>query len=263
MAADRVRYAVQDGIATLTLNDPARLNALSLPLLRGALAAVQRTADDRSVRVLVLRAAGRAFCAGADLSRLQDAERAAAHIDELMAQGGNPLVRALREVPVPVLSVVHGVAAGGGVGIALAADVVLAARSASFVLPFVPALGLVPDMGAVQAMQRTLGAARTAGLCLLGERLTAEQAAAQGLIWACVDDAALEQEAGRISARLASLPPHGVVELRALQRHAACSGLAEQLEYERDRQVALAAGPWFAEGVQAFLDKRKPVFPGR
>ena len=263
MAAAPVRFALHDGIATLTLDDPARLNPLSMPLLQAALAAVQRVADDRSVRVLVLRAAGRAFSAGADLSELADPQQAPGHIDRLMTRGGNPLVRSLREAPVPVLSVVQGIAAGGGVGIALAADVVIAARSASFMLPFVPALGLVPDMGAVWAMQRALGPARTAGLCLLGDRLSAEQAAQQGLIWACVDDDALDAEAAHLAARLAALPAHAATELRALQREAEHNDLPAQLAYEHRRQVALAAGGCFAEGVDAFLHKRRPRFPGR
>lgn len=263
MAVEPVLYAAQDGVATLTLNDPARLNPLSMPLLQAALAALRRVDEDRSVRVLVLRATGRAFSAGADLSALADAQQAPAQIDQLMGQGGNPVVLALRSAPVPVLSVVQGIAAGGGVGIALAADVVIAARSASFMLPFVPALGLVPDMGAVWSMQRALGPARTAGLCLLGDRLGAEQAAQQGLIWACIDDAALDAEAARLAARLAALPAHAATEMRALQRQAEHDDLAAQLAYERRRQVALAAGGCFAEGVSAFLRKRRPRFAGR
>lgn len=250
----------QGSVATLTLNDPARLNMLTLAMVNAALAEVQRVAADASIRVLVLRAAGRVFCAGADLAALSDAATAPALINEMMAEGGNPLVLALRGLPVPVLAIVQGAAAGGGVGLALAADVVVAAQSASFALPFVPMLGLVPDMGAAWRMQRVLGEARTAALSLLGERLSAEQAAQWGLIWACVDDAALEAEAARLTERLAALPAHGIVEVRALLDEARRRELPSQLDYERQRQQALAAGPAFAEGVQAFLHKRRPDF---
>jgi 2-(1,2-epoxy-1,2-dihydrophenyl)acetyl-CoA isomerase len=250
----------QDGVATLTLNDPARLNALSGAMVQAALTALHGLQDDPSLRVLVLRGAGRAFCAGADLAELSDAQAAPAQIETLMRDGGNPLVLALRALPVPVLTVLHGMAAGGGVGLVLAADVVIAGRSGAFMLPFVPALGLVPDMGASWVMQRALGEARTAALSLLGDRLDAERAAQWGLIWSCVDDERLDAEAAALAARLAALPPHGVREVRQLLREGAQRDLASQLEQERQRQVALSAGPWFAEGVQAFLQKRRPNF---
>jgi len=263
MAADAhplVLLQQQAGIATLTLNDPARLNALSGAMVQAALAAVQRLQTDPALRVLVLRGAGRAFCAGADLAGLADAQAAPAQIDSLMRDGGNPLVLALRSLPVPVLTVLHGVAAGGGVGLALAADIVIAGRSGAFLLPFVPALGLVPDMGAAWVMARALGEARTAALALLGDRLEAERAAQWGLIWSCVDDAALEASAAALAARLADLPPAAAGAMRSLLRDAAKRDLADQLDQERLHQVALAAGPHFAEGVQAFLQKRKPNF---
>lgn len=261
-ASALVRLEQRAGVATLTLNDPERLNALSQDMLQAALAALHQVQHDPDLRVLVLRGAGRAFCAGANLASLADAQAAPARIDALMRDGGNPLVLALRAMPVPVLTVLHGIAAGGGVGLALAADVVIAGRSAGFMLPFVPALGLVPDMGAAGAMLRALGEARTAGLALLGDRLEAERAAQWGLIWSCVDDAALDAEAAALAARLAALPAHAVQELRALLIQVRNNDLAGQLDYERDRQVMLAAGPCFAEGVQAFLGKRRPDFHG-
>lgn len=157
----------------------------------------------------------------------------------------------------------QGPAAGGGVGVALAADIVIAARSAYFMLPFVPALGLVPDLGSAWFMPRAIGMARSVGLALLGERLSAEQAAQWGLIWACVDDAALANETARVAARLAALPAHGIVETRALFAAAATNDFARQLAYERDRQRELIERKCFAEGVSAFLGKRRPVFAGR
>jgi 2-(1,2-epoxy-1,2-dihydrophenyl)acetyl-CoA isomerase len=215
----------------------------------------------------VLRAAGRVFCAGAQLSDFPPPGQVDARgrtapevVDDLMGDFGNPLVLALRDFPVPVLVVVHAAAAGGGVGIALSSDVVIAGRSASFSLPFVPKLGLLPDMGATWVMQRTIGAARTTGLALLGDRLSAEAAQACGLIWACFDDDQLEAAAGELAGRLAALPPGSANEVRATLRGGAERDLPAQLEYERTRQVALMARADFAEGVAAFAGRRPPRF---
>ena len=256
-----VLLEVREGIATLTLNDTARMNALSADLLGEANAAVEQVAQDPSARVLVVRAAGRAFSVGADLSTLQDAAAAPGAIDVLLRDFGNPLMRALHALPVPVLTVVQGAAAGGGVGLALGGDVVLAGRSAIFYQPFVPLLGLVPDMGAAWTLLRRLGTQRTTALGLLGDKLPAAQAAEWGLIHACVDDASLDDEAARLAARLAALPPQGIAEWRALIREAGSRAFSQQLEYERERQVACAAQASFDEGVRAFLEKRAPSFP--
>ena len=271
--APAVLFSVSEGIATLTLNQGARMNPLTPALLAGCLQALQRVHADTSIRVLVLTAHGKGFCVGADLAALGAGKVGMAQtssepslgeqVAELMYSGGNPLVAGLRALPVPVLCAVKGAVAGGGVGLALAADVVVAARSAYFYLPFVPALGLVPDMGSAWFMQRALGSARAVGLTLLGDRLSAEQAAQWGLIWACVDDAELSAEVGRLAARLAALPAHAATETRALYRAAEANPLADQLAYERERQRELIDGACFAEGVRAFLAKQRPVFAGR
>jgi 2-(1,2-epoxy-1,2-dihydrophenyl)acetyl-CoA isomerase len=180
----------------------------------------------------------------------------------LLAQGGNPLVLALNALPVPVLCAVHGAVAGGGVGLALAADLVIAARSAYFYLPFVPALGLVPDMGASWFLTRALGPARTKALMLTGQRLGAEQAADWGLIWRCVDDEALDDEAAP-RAPAGGVAAQAALEVRALMRKAEAQRPAAQLEHERARQRQLIAGPSFEAGLQAFVQKRPPVFEPR
>jgi 2-(1,2-epoxy-1,2-dihydrophenyl)acetyl-CoA isomerase len=261
-----VRLDVSDGVATLTLSDPAHLNALGMPLLQAALQALDRVRDDPQVRALLLRGTGRAFCVGADLATFNadpSPQGRADTVDGLLAQGGNPLVLALNTLPVPVLCAVHGAVAGGGVGLALAADLVIAARSAFFYLPFVPALGLVPDMGASWFLARALGPARAKALMLTGQRLGAEQAADWGLIWRCVDDQALDAEASAAARQLAALPPLAAPEVRALLQQAERNDLPAQLEHERARQRALIAGPSFEAGLQAFLHKRPPVFAPR
>jgi len=261
-----VTFDVREHVATLTLSDSRRMNPLTAELVGAALSALHRVHEERSIRVLVLRAAGRAFSVGADLATLAGTGQKEEGLGDAVAAlmtSGNELVMQLRSLPVPVLGVVHGAAAGGGVGIALAADVVVAARSAYFYLPFVPALGLVPDMGGAWAIQRAVGRARALALTVLGERLGAEQAAQWGLIWSCVDDDKLDEEAATITARLAALPAHGIAEARALHDQAETRSLGEQLVYERDRQRELIEREPFREGVNAFLAKRKPDFPGR
>ncbi len=257
-----VRYGVAQGIATLVLDDPGRLNPIAPELVDAALGALAELRADASVRVLVLTGSGRAFSAGADLQELAAtpaAERGAT-VEALMREYGHRLLRELRELPVPVVCAVNGAAAGGGVGLALSADIVVAARSAYFYLPFVPALGLVPDMGAAWFMRRALGDARAVALALLGDRLTAEQAAQWGLVWRCVDDAALATEVDALAQRLARLPAHAIAEVRALFRAASSPSLDELLRYESERQGVLAGQPAFEEGLAAFLQRRPPNF---
>ena len=269
MKSTSVLFEVADGIATLTLNEAERMNPLDAPLIQGCLDVVQRVHDDCAVRALLLNARGRAFSVGADLSDLKSnaahpgGESLGQYVGRLMAEHGNPLMAALRTLPVPVVCAVQGAAAGGGVGLALAADIVVAARSAYFYLPFVPALGLVPDMGSSWLMPRAVGHARALGLMLLGDKLPAQQAAEWGLIWACVDDDKLRDEARLLATRLAALPEHAIDETRALLEASRTNNFEQQTALERNRQQALVDRDAFAEGVRAFGDRRKPVFRGR
>jgi 2-(1,2-epoxy-1,2-dihydrophenyl)acetyl-CoA isomerase len=258
-----VRCERRGAIALLTLAQPERLNPVSLPVQRALAAHLAQLGTDKAVRAVILTGEGRGFCAGADLSSVEGVdgsgslgERAARMMREL----SNPIILALRNLPVPVVAAVNGACAGGGVGVALAADIVIAARSAYFYLPFLPKLGIVPDLGASWFVERLLGRSRAMGLALLGERLSAEQAAANGLIWAAVDDAELMPRAFATAERLAALPSHAVREARAAFEAAARHTLAEQLDYEASRQRELLDLPSFGEGVRAFLAKREPRF---
>lgn len=261
---DAVLYSVDAGVATLTLNVGARMNPLTPALQQGCLDGLERVRSDDSVQVLVLTARGKGFCVGADLAAFGDVDAAdapgpggiGARIAEMMDRTGNPLIAGLRDLSVPVICAVNGAAAGGGVGLALAADVVIAARSAYFYLPFVPALGLVPDMGSSWFLPRAVGRARAVGLTLLGDRLSAERAEQIGLIWECVDDDRLVERTGLLAARLAALPAHAVLEIRALYRASESNDLSTQLTLERDRQAVLADRPSFGEGVRAFRERR-------
>lgn len=273
-----VLYEFERGVATLTLNIPAKLNPIAMDLqvdLRDTLA---RVADDRNVRAVVLTGAGKAFCVGADLSAILggadegdgDGKRdgkakgsLGAQTAEWMQSLSNPLIEAMRALPVPIVAAVNGAAAGAGVGLALAADITIAARSAYFYLPFLPKLGIVPDLGCTWFVPRRIGAARAMGMALLDERISADKAERWGLIWASIEDDLLLLEAQKIAQRLARLPAHAVLEARKAFEASEQHTLEEQLHYESERQRELVDEPTFSEGVTAFLQKRAPVFPGR
>jgi len=250
MNDDLVLMEREGDVAILRFNDPGRLNPISIGLqqrFRDLLAAVR---DDRSVRALVVTGNGKAFCVGADLKSMSgDSEGLGDRTAEMMLDLSNPLILALRDFPVPVISAVNGAAAGAGVGIALAADVVVVARSAYFYLPFLPRLGIVPDLGTTWFLERLVGRSRAVAMSLLGERLSAEQAAQWGLAWACVDDASLMSEAVGLASRMARLPAHAVVEARRAFDAAERNGLAEQLAYEAGRQREL-------------VGRGRPIVPG-
>jgi 2-(1,2-epoxy-1,2-dihydrophenyl)acetyl-CoA isomerase len=265
-----VLYEVIDGVAVVTLNESERMNPLSESLQAGLLDAMERIRGDTAVRAMLLTAHGRGFCSGADLkdfslraTTMPAGQSLGGYVGDMMDATGNPIALGLTTMPVPVVCAVNGAAAGGGVGIALAADVVIAAQSAIFYLPFVPALGIVPDMGAMWALQRSVGRARAAALVLLGEKLPAEKAAQWGMILACVADENLQTEALKIAKRMAALPAHAIAETRALLDAAESNTLSQQLKLERERQAVLIDGDSFAEGVRAFVERRKPVFRGR
>lgn len=267
-----LQLAHDGDIAILTLDNPARLNPISATLQASLLRAIADVAADTRVRALVLTGAGRAFCSGADLAGgISTPDRGADNpgrspgnrAADAMHAVTNRIVLDLRALPMPVVCAINGVAAGGGLGLALVGDVVLAARSAYFYLPFMAKLGIVLDVGSTWFYQRLLGSGRATALTLLGDKLPADKAAAWGLVWDCVDDADLMPRAMATARQLATLPAHAALETRRAYDAAAASSLAEQLAYEAERQRVLIDKPEFAEGVAAFLAKRPPVFPPR
>lgn len=255
----------RDGeVAVITLDNPGRRNALSLPMQQGLRALIDEVRATPAIRAVLLTAAGDAFCAGADLAGAipegnENLTRGQA-TRKVMEELSNPIITGLRELPVPIVAALPGVVAGAGVGITLAADVVVAARSAYFYLPFIPKLGLLPDLGTTWFLERLAGRGRATVLTLLGNRLGADQAQQWGLIWSCVDDPALREEAMAIARRLAKLPDHAALETRRAYEAAGRNDLRAQLQYEADRQAELLDRPEFEEGVRAFLEKREPRF---
>ncbi|HEX4619374.1 MAG TPA: 2-(1,2-epoxy-1,2-dihydrophenyl)acetyl-CoA isomerase PaaG [Steroidobacteraceae bacterium] len=261
MSYQTIRYESSAGIARLTLNRPERLNSFNTEMhaeVRAALADVRASA----ARVLVITGAGRGFCAGQDLNdRAVSPGGQAADLGESIERNYKPLVLALRALPLPVIAAVNGVAAGAGANLALACDLVIAARSASFVQAF-SRLGLVPDSGGTWFLPRTAGTARALGLALLGEKLAAEQAAAWGLIWRCVDDGELGAVVEALAQQFASAPTRGLARTKQAIYESWGRTLAEQLDVERDYQSELGRTADYAEGVAAFSEKRTARFSG-
>jgi 2-(1,2-epoxy-1,2-dihydrophenyl)acetyl-CoA isomerase len=257
-----IQYAVTDGVARLTLNRPERLNSFNGEMHAEVRTALARVAGD-GARVLVLSGAGRGFCAGQDLGDRQVApDGARADLGESIERNYKPLILTLKSLPMPVIAAVNGVAAGAGASLALACDIVVAARSASFIQAFCR-LGLVPDSGATWFLPRLVGNARALGLAMLGERLGAAEAAQWGLIWRCVEDADFPAAVDRLAAELAAAPTRGIVKTREAILGSWQRSLAEQLDAERDLQRELGYTDDYAEGVAAFTEKRAPRFTGR
>jgi 2-(1,2-epoxy-1,2-dihydrophenyl)acetyl-CoA isomerase len=254
-----LRYEIADAIATITLDRPEALNALTIPMKVELLAALTAVARDRGVRVVVLTGAGRAFCAGQDLKeRLEpDATPLAVEVRERY----NPIITAMRRLDRPIVGAINGVAAGAGASLAFACDIRLAAEGASFVLAFAR-IGLVPDSGATWFLPRLVGPAKAAELALLGESLSATDAERFGLVARVVPAATLAETAREVAARLAGLAPLALAQTkRALQRSWSVD-LETALEDEAYRQGVAGATADHAEGLQAFLEKRPPRFTG-
>jgi 2-(1,2-epoxy-1,2-dihydrophenyl)acetyl-CoA isomerase len=261
MSEDPILYALSDNLARITLNRPERLNSFNVAMHEALAAALDRAEAD-GARAILLTGAGRGFCAGQDLS-----DRAVAPDGEAPDLGAsverfyNPLIRRLTSMPLPVVCAVNGVAAGAGANIALACDIVLAARSAKFIQSFA-GIGLIPDSGGTWHLPRLAGQARALGLALTGEPLPAEKAEAWGLIWRCLDDDQLMPEAEALAARLAAGPTRGLAATKAAIRGDWNRTLDQALDNERDLMRELGRSADYQEGVAAFMDKRKPVFRG-
>ena len=263
MSYENILFSIEEGIARLTLNRPERLNSFNDAMHAEVRDALAKVRADATVRVLLLTGAGRGFCAGQDL-----ADRAVAPGAEPVDVGASiernykPLVLSLRAFPLPVVCAVNGVAAGAGANIALACDIVIATKSASFIQAFAR-IGLLPDAGGTFFLPRLVGSARAMGLAMLGDKLSAEQAAEWGLIWKCVDDAEFSATIDKLLQHLATAPTRGLAATKRAVQLAAGNTLEAQLDVERDFQRELGRTDDFREGVSAFAAKRAPKFTGK
>ena len=260
MTYEKITLAKAQGLATLTLNAPDKLNAVSRKMIAEIKQAWEEIGADGSVRAVLLTGNGRGFCAGADLSdpdRKNDADSGSA-LDKFF----NPVIRTMRALPKPIVAAVNGVAAGVGMSFAMAADIAIAAKSASFLQAF-SRIGLLPDGGSTWFLPRLVGEQRARALAMLAPQISAEQAKQWGLIWDVVDDAALMPTATELAQRLANGPTQSLARIKDAMNRATQNDLSQQLDIERDFQRELGRTEDFREGVAAFLAKRKAEFKGK
>lgn len=262
MVSDLVLTDIRAGYRVLTLNRPDRLNSFSADLHTALMAALIAAEQDKSCRALILTGAGRGFCAGQDLSDGVFTPGETPDLSAPIEKYYNPLVRKLRSIPMPVVCAVNGVAAGAGANVALACDIVIAARSAKFIQAFAK-LGLVPDSGGTWFLPRLVGAARARALAMLAEPVSAERAETWGMIWRVVEDSDLMTEAHALAAALATQPTDGLALIKQALDASEANTLDAQLTLERDLQGRAGRSADYAEGVTAFLEKRTPRFVGR
>ena len=258
MNYENILFDTQNGIARITLNRPEKLNSFTSAMHIELQDAIAHINADKSLRVLVLTGAGRGFCAGQDLADVAGKDG----LGDLVKKYYSPLVQAIRDLPMPVIAAVNGVAAGAGANLALACDIVIAARSASFVEAFCR-LGLIPDTGGTYVLPRLLGSARATGLAMLGDKLSAERAESWGLIWQCVDDDKLAAEVDKLATHFSTAPTLGLVRTKQAFQASSSNTYAQQLALEGKMMEELGNSHDYHEGVAAFIAKRPPQFQGK
>lgn len=262
MTYAQITLVKADGLATLTLSQPEKLNAVSRKMVAEIKSAWEDIAADGSVRAVLLTGAGRGFCAGADLADPDRDNGPMADSGSALEKFFNPVIRTMRALPKPIVAAVNGVAAGVGMSFALAADIAVAGKSASFLQAFAR-IGLLPDGGSTWFLPRLAGDARARGLTMLAPQIKAEQAKEWGLIWDVVEDAELMKTATDLARRLADGPTLSLARIKEALNRAGGNDLGTQLDLERDFQRELGKSEDFREGVQAFLAKRKANFKGK
>ncbi len=255
---ENILLSIQNGVGKITLNRPDVLNSFNMPMAKEMQAALDECANDKTVRAILLTGAGRAFCAGQDLAA---AIAPGADIRVFVQEQYNPIILKIRNIEKPVICAVIGVAAGAGANIAIACDIVLAAASASFIQAF-SKIGLIPDSGGTFFLPRLIGFQRAAALMMLGDKVSAQQAMEMGMIYKVIPDDTLMSEAEKLAGQMAQMPTRGLGLTKKLLNESLDNTLSQQLDMEGEIQALAAKTYDNAEGVKAFLEKRKPVFKG-
>lgn len=262
MTYEKITLTSDHGLATLTLNAPDKLNAVSRRMIAELKDGWEKIAADGSVRAVLLTGVGRGFCAGADLSDPDRNSGEAGDSGSALDKFFNPVIRLMRSLPKPIVAAVNGPAAGVGMSFALASDIAIAAKSATFLQAFAR-IGLLPDGGSTWFLPRLVGEQRARALAMLAPQITAQQAKEWGLIWDVVEDGELMKTATELARRLADGPTLSLARIKEAMNRASVNPLDGQLDLERDFQRELGGSEDFQEGVSAFLAKRKPDFKGR
>jgi 2-(1,2-epoxy-1,2-dihydrophenyl)acetyl-CoA isomerase len=256
-------YQLDNAIATITLNRPEALNALNTALMQSLTAHMQQAADDPAVRCVIITGAGRGFSSGADLTTAKPpSDGSPIDLGEALRERYNPLIVLMRTMPKPIISAVNGVAAGAGMSIALAADIVLAGQSASFLQAF-SKIGLVPDAGSTWFLPRLAGDIRARALAILADQISADDALRYGMVWKVLPDEELQAQANTMALKLASMPTKAYGLIKQALDQSSTNSLSTQLHLEANLQREAGLTHDFVEGVSAFLQKRKPQFQGR
>ena len=258
MAYSKIIYTVAEGVATITLNRPDKLNSFDRAMALETIEALDQARDDDAVRAILLTGEGRAFSAGQDLA---EAIAPGTKIEDIITVQYNPIIRRLRALPKPVVCAVNGVAAGAGANIAYACDLTLAAESAVFIQSFIQ-IGLIPDSGGTFTLPRLVGMQRAFGQMILAPKVSAKEAEAQGMIWKAVPDAELMNEATTLAKKLATMPTKAIALTKDALNRSTFNHLDDQLDVENELQTVAGNSHDYREGVQAFLEKRKPVYRG-
>jgi 2-(1,2-epoxy-1,2-dihydrophenyl)acetyl-CoA isomerase len=254
-----ITYSLADGIATITLNRPEVYNSFNREMALALQEVLKQAQQDAQVRAVLLTGAGKAFCAGQDLA--EATAEGGMEISEIVDQHYNPIVLLLRQLEKPVVAAVNGVAAGAGANLALACDVVVARESASFIQAF-SKIGLIPDSGGTFMLPRLIGLQRASALMMLGDKVPAREAQDMGMIYRAIPDADFDSEVASLLQRLAQMPTRGLAYTKALLNSTFDLSLEEQLRQESHYQNKAGRTADFKEGVQAFVEKRKPTFKG-
>jgi 2-(1,2-epoxy-1,2-dihydrophenyl)acetyl-CoA isomerase len=262
MTYETIQYSVTDGVATLCLHRPDSLNSFTTQMHAELRSALKEIRGDKAVRCVLLTGSGKGFCAGQDLNdRTVTADQGPVDLGDSVEKNYNPLIRAITSLEKPVICAVNGVAAGAGVSLALACDIVIAARSVKFVMAF-SKIGVIPDSGCTWHLPRAIGLPRAMALALTGDRITAEQAQSWGMIWQVVDDEELMPQAKQMAAHFATQPTKGLALIKRAMRQSLGSDLDQQLELEKEFMRIAGRTADYAEGVAAFTEKRAPLFKG-